>query len=107
MSSQGVCLQTAMSKLRQDRNAKQVARGFQREQRPSLQPVAERLCPEVASVQQRLAHLRPAGQLMTGSGSTVFALCRDSAEALRVARQLGPFREERAGWRVCVVRSCY
>jgi 4-diphosphocytidyl-2-C-methyl-D-erythritol kinase len=71
-----------------------------------LQPAAERLCPEVGDLCRRLAELRPAGQLMTGSGSTVFALCRDAAEALRIARELRPLREERDGSRVTVVRSC-
>ena len=36
----------------------------------------------------RLAGLGPAGQLMSGSGSTVFALCRDAGEALSLARAL-------------------
>ena len=43
-----------------------------------LQPAAERLCPAVARAgSQRLAALRAGGQLMSGSGSTLFALCRD------------------------------
>jgi 4-diphosphocytidyl-2-C-methyl-D-erythritol kinase len=71
-----------------------------------LQPPAERLCPDVADLDARLAGLGPAGRLMSGSGSTVFALCRDPAEALRIARALRPVREERAGLRVSVVRSC-
>jgi len=71
-----------------------------------LQPPAERLCPDVAGLDARLAGLGPAGRLMSGSGSTVFALCRDPAEALRVARALRPVGEEGAGLRVFVVRSC-
>jgi 4-diphosphocytidyl-2-C-methyl-D-erythritol kinase len=71
-----------------------------------LQATAESICPEVAQLRHHLADLGPAGQLMTGSGSTMFALCRDRAEALRVARELSLVREERAGFRVCVVRSC-
>jgi 4-diphosphocytidyl-2-C-methyl-D-erythritol kinase len=71
-----------------------------------LQPVAERLCPVVASLDARLAKLGPAGQRMSGSGSTVFALCRGPAEALRIARGLGAVREECAGVRVLIVRSC-
>ncbi len=71
-----------------------------------LQPVAERLCPAVASATERLARLGPAGQLMSGSGSTVFALCRDAGEALRLTRTLSPAREARDGERVLSVRSC-
>ena len=44
--------------------------------------------------------------LMTGSGTTVYALCRSSEEALRVVRGLGAFREEGGGPRVHIVRSC-
>ena len=43
---------------------------------------------------------------MTGSGSTVFALCRSPEEAWRVARGLDAFREEGGGTRVHIVRSC-
>jgi 4-diphosphocytidyl-2-C-methyl-D-erythritol kinase len=76
-----------------------------------LQPVAEGLCPEVHAVRRRLEALAPAGVLMSGSGSTVFALCRDHGEALRVVRGLasapetpGPL-EARAGLKVFLVRS--
>jgi 4-diphosphocytidyl-2-C-methyl-D-erythritol kinase len=71
-----------------------------------LQPAAERLCPAVAALHRELARLRPAGQMMSGSGSTVFALCRRPGEALRIARALGSVREEGDGTRVLVVRSC-
>jgi 4-diphosphocytidyl-2-C-methyl-D-erythritol kinase len=71
-----------------------------------LQPAAERLCPAVRELRERLAGFGPAGQAMTGSGSTVFALARDSAEALRVARALRNTREDGTPPRVCVVRSC-
>jgi 4-diphosphocytidyl-2-C-methyl-D-erythritol kinase len=50
-----------------------------------LQEPAERICPEVADLRRRLATLAPAGCLMTGSGSTVFALARDRADAERIA----------------------
>jgi 4-diphosphocytidyl-2-C-methyl-D-erythritol kinase len=70
-----------------------------------LQSAAERLSSAVAGLYARLAGLGPAGQLMTGSGSTVFALCRDPAEAQRLARTLRSASEEGAP-RVCVVRSC-
>jgi 4-diphosphocytidyl-2-C-methyl-D-erythritol kinase len=71
-----------------------------------LQPVAQRLCPAVADATERLARLGPAGQLMSGSGSTVFALCRDPGEALRLTRSLDRAREAQAGERVYCVRSC-
>jgi stage V sporulation protein G len=45
-----------------------------------LQEPAERLCPEVNDLRGRLAALKPAGQLMSGSGTSVFAVCRDSGE---------------------------
>ena len=59
---------------------------------------------------RRCAHdwrsLRPAGVLMSGSGSTVFALAVTPAEAMRIARALTSAREVGAGARVFVVRSC-
>jgi 4-diphosphocytidyl-2-C-methyl-D-erythritol kinase len=76
-----------------------------------LQPVAEGICPEVLAVRQRLEALAPAGVLMSGSGSTVFALCRDHGEALRIVRALASETqatnplEARAGLRVFLVRS--
>jgi 4-diphosphocytidyl-2-C-methyl-D-erythritol kinase len=72
-----------------------------------LQPAAERLCPAVADLFSRLAGLGPVGQLMTGSGSTVFALCRNPGEALIFARALNSARDELGGARVFVVRSCH
>jgi 4-diphosphocytidyl-2-C-methyl-D-erythritol kinase len=71
-----------------------------------LQPAAERLCPAVADLFARLAGLGPVGQLMTGSGSTVFALCRHPGEALSIACALHSARDELGGARVFVVRSC-
>lgn len=50
-----------------------------------LQGPAFALAPEVERVYRRLAALGPAGCLMSGSGSAVFAVCRDAAEAARVA----------------------
>jgi len=60
-----------------------------------LQSVAERLCPPVAALHRRLAQLGAAGQLMSGSGASLFALCRDHGEALRLARELRAEGEER------------
>ena len=79
-----------------------------------LQEPAERLAAEVSRVRARLQELAPAGQLMSGSGSSVFALCRDHDEALRLAHELSPGPEQenaadppaRAGWKLFLVRSC-
>jgi 4-diphosphocytidyl-2-C-methyl-D-erythritol kinase len=78
-----------------------------------LQGPAERLCSEVNDLRGRLAALKPAGQLMSGSGTSVFAVCRDSGEALRVARGLSESLLESAGphdvasARIFLVRSCF
>ncbi len=71
-----------------------------------LQGPAEGLCPVVARWRERLAGLGPVGALMSGSGSTVFALGRDAADALRIARGLRDVREDGGQARVVVVRSC-
>jgi 4-diphosphocytidyl-2-C-methyl-D-erythritol kinase len=64
------------------------------------------LCPTLARLRQRLAEHNPAAVLMSGSGTTVFALCRGPSEAHRMARALGSIREGGDLARVCVVRSC-
>jgi 4-diphosphocytidyl-2-C-methyl-D-erythritol kinase len=69
-----------------------------------LEPVAEKLCPAIRQVRQRLEKLSPAGALMSGSGTSVFALCRYRNEALRVARQLRHGLKGEAS--VFLVRSC-
>ncbi|HYT90411.1 MAG TPA: hypothetical protein VEL76_17025, partial [Gemmataceae bacterium] len=53
-----------------------------------LQPAAERLCPEVARYLRILEGFRPAGQAMSGSGSTLFAICRSHRDAVRIAHEL-------------------
>jgi len=53
-----------------------------------LQPVAERLNPEIARVGQALARCDCLGSQMSGSGSAYFALCAESAHASEVARRL-------------------
>jgi 4-diphosphocytidyl-2-C-methyl-D-erythritol kinase len=68
-----------------------------------LEGPAERLRPELAEYRARLAELRPAGHLLSGSGSTLFALCRDHHEAARIAAAL---RDRPDGAGVYVVRSC-
>jgi 4-diphosphocytidyl-2-C-methyl-D-erythritol kinase len=71
-----------------------------------LQEPAEQLCPAVAQWRRRLEELQPAGVLMSGSGSAVFALARDAADASRMARALSSGREVGTRARACVVRSC-
>lgn len=71
-----------------------------------LQPVAEALRPELREELARLAALGPCGQAMSGSGSSLFALCRDEGEALRVAGGLRPRPEKGMDPRVFIVRSC-
>jgi 4-diphosphocytidyl-2-C-methyl-D-erythritol kinase len=71
-----------------------------------LQEPAERLCPEVGRLRRRLLELEPAGVLMSGSGTTVFALGRDAADAMRIARAMRDGREAGEPARVLVVRSC-
>ncbi len=70
-----------------------------------LQPVAERLCPPVAEVARLLAGCGAAGSLMSGSGTTLFALCRGPEEARRIASQVLSAREKMIS-RAYVVRSC-
>jgi 4-diphosphocytidyl-2-C-methyl-D-erythritol kinase len=69
-----------------------------------LQPVAQRLCPGIGRVCQRLAQLEPAGVLMSGSGPSVYALCRSHGEAVRIARQSRHGLKGEAS--VLLVRSC-
>src|SRR5262245_25434236 len=71
-----------------------------------LQPAAEQLCPVVAELRRRLAKLGPAGTLMSGSGTTVFALCRDRRETLRIARETGGGPDEESRPDVFIVQSC-
>jgi 4-diphosphocytidyl-2-C-methyl-D-erythritol kinase len=71
-----------------------------------LQPVAERLCPAVANLRRRLASFGPAGQTMSGSGASVFALGRDYREALHIARGLRDGAKEAMDPSVFLVRSC-
>src|SRR5262249_59926054 len=72
-----------------------------------LQPAAERLCPAVAALAERLGRCGAAGCLMSGSGTTLFALCRSHAEAARVARELSISARENLVSRAYVVRSLF
>jgi 4-diphosphocytidyl-2-C-methyl-D-erythritol kinase len=68
-----------------------------------LQPAAEELRPELAEYRRRLAELRPAGHLLSGSGTSLIALCVDHRAAARMARALRETLEREA--RVFLVRS--
>jgi 4-diphosphocytidyl-2-C-methyl-D-erythritol kinase len=71
-----------------------------------LEEAASAVTTEIAFWKHRLASLNPAGTLMTGSGSTVFALCRDELEAHRIAQQIVHGTEEGTRPSIYVVRSC-
>jgi 4-diphosphocytidyl-2-C-methyl-D-erythritol kinase len=70
-----------------------------------LQPAAEKVAPGLRKYENRLAQFKPAGQLMSGSGSSLFALCRDRAEAERIANELRQ-GEDKDSFTVFLVRSC-
>ena len=70
-----------------------------------LQEPAAALRPELAVWLDRLAALGPAGSLVSGSGSTVFALARTAADARRIAAAVRA-DPAAAGAKVFVVRSC-
>ena len=69
-----------------------------------LQPAAASIAPQIADYLQRLAALNPAGALLSGSGSTLFAVCRNTDEAKRIATELR--NSARGDYQVYVVRSC-
>ena len=71
-----------------------------------LQDTADRLRPELVLVRERLMKGSPAGCLMSGSGTSCFALCRDESEALKVVERLRPENGQTEIGRVYVVRSC-
>ncbi|MCS7047473.1 MAG: 4-(cytidine 5'-diphospho)-2-C-methyl-D-erythritol kinase [Gemmataceae bacterium] len=69
-----------------------------------LQAAAEAIAPPLAEFHRRLRALAPAGALLSGSGSTLFALCRSRPEARELARRL---RADSFGqYCVDVVRTC-
>jgi 4-diphosphocytidyl-2-C-methyl-D-erythritol kinase len=66
---------------------------------------AQRLAPRLADYLDKLRKLGPAGVLVSGSGSTVFALCRGRAEAEELARAYVQGPVDRKD-KLYVVRSC-
>jgi 4-diphosphocytidyl-2-C-methyl-D-erythritol kinase len=59
-----------------------------------LQPAAEKVAPQLVALQGRLRRLNPAGAILSGSGSTLLALCRNPIEVQRLATEL---RRDAAG----------
>lgn len=70
-----------------------------------LQPAAAKLDERLGVYIRRLANLGPAGQLMSGSGSSLFALGRDREDARRIAAQLRA-APDAMEYDVHLVRSC-
>lgn len=72
-----------------------------------LQESAEAICPMIAEVRRVMENMGVGHVLMSGSGSTLFCLCRNRREAFCVAKAL---REGRSGLplgtQVTVARSC-
>jgi 4-diphosphocytidyl-2-C-methyl-D-erythritol kinase len=69
-----------------------------------LQPAAQQIAPKLTEVLETLEALGPVGQMMSGSGSSVFAVCRSPEEAGRIAREMSSRADE--GFKVFVLRSC-
>jgi len=69
-----------------------------------LQLAAEKIDGRLAEYAALLQEARPAGCLMSGSGSTVFALCRSADDAKRVAQEMKPATKER-DFRLIVTRT--
>ncbi|GIW82340.1 MAG: 4-diphosphocytidyl-2-C-methyl-D-erythritol kinase [Gemmatales bacterium] len=70
-----------------------------------LQRPAEELCPLVAALRRQLEELHPAGCLMTGSGSALFALGRDRKDAERLANEFTAGLGQEARPRVLLVQG--
>ncbi len=72
-----------------------------------LEEPALKVCPEVLpQVKGTLEKTNPTGHLLSGSGSTFFALCDGPREAKRVARELRNNDELVSGSKIYVARTC-
>lgn len=73
-----------------------------------LQEPAFQIAPAVAEWHRRLEAMGTAGVLMSGSGSCLFALCRNASEARRIHDDLsrGLTSEAQSATRTFLVRSC-
>ena len=76
--------------------------------RNDLQEPAMRISPTVERWYRRLQTTKALGCLMSGSGSSLFALCRDHREALQIAQELhrGSPSEGMDKARISVVETC-
>jgi 4-diphosphocytidyl-2-C-methyl-D-erythritol kinase len=81
------------------------AEGIGRELFNRLQEPAERLCPIVREMREAITRHAPLGCLMSGSGSTLFALCPDHRAASRLAASLRTEFASDPKPRIFVVRS--
>jgi 4-diphosphocytidyl-2-C-methyl-D-erythritol kinase len=70
-----------------------------------LQPAAESLRPALVEFLARLASFGPAGQMLSGSGTSMFALCRNQSEALRIAHGIRIRSEEGIASQAFIVRT--
>ncbi|MDP3722618.1 MAG: 4-(cytidine 5'-diphospho)-2-C-methyl-D-erythritol kinase [Candidatus Omnitrophota bacterium] len=68
-----------------------------------LAPEAIRRCPVIATIQARLRHLGCLRTCVSGSGPSVFGLCRDAVHAQAVARGVRP--QVDPSWRIEVVHT--
>ncbi len=69
-----------------------------------LEPAAELVAPPLRPLKDAIARVAPLGCLMSGSGSTLFALARSRAEALRLVGELQAL-PELAGCGIRAVRT--
>ncbi|MFO0864616.1 MAG: 4-(cytidine 5'-diphospho)-2-C-methyl-D-erythritol kinase [Gemmataceae bacterium] len=69
-----------------------------------LEEAATSIEPRVEEYRRRLEQEKPAGARMSGSGSSLFAVCRDPEEAARIARAIEPWAKEQQA-RVLVART--
>ncbi|MBX9678195.1 MAG: 4-(cytidine 5'-diphospho)-2-C-methyl-D-erythritol kinase [Gemmataceae bacterium] len=69
-----------------------------------LEEAATSIEPRVDEYRRRLEQEGPAGARMSGSGSSLFAVCRDQDEARRIAQAIEPWAKEQQA-RVLVVRT--
>jgi 4-diphosphocytidyl-2-C-methyl-D-erythritol kinase len=70
-----------------------------------LHEAADKVAPGLTDHARRLRQTQATGALLSGSGSTLFALARDRQEARRIARELAA-DPALAGCKVHAVRSC-
>ncbi len=68
-----------------------------------LEPEAIRRCPAIVTIQSRLRAVGCLGVTVSGSGPSVFGLCRDPAHAATVAAQASQGMP--SAWRITVVRT--